>query len=990
MAKKEIEGNKSIINKLRWFLDELGLFFILVVLPVISIWMSLYHIQNNLLVDAQNDTLSDMSEMTAHMIKSTEPETYYQDSLRRLSESFKWVANIDEIQRIGNKDTLELALFDDNGERLPWPANEKLLKAKFSKDYLKLLKKLSSNPGEVLTRDERNTSIGYSGNEMTAAAIADSPNTLINLQGIGLQKMGGWFKVELPFDHSKKTKRFGDLIAWLNLEKLDRYSLAEKSIKAMEKRTNSKYTFSYIDLKKIDINKSSRGKKIKKDFLNIISSKDLKSNFIYENDLFSINDTQDGLRLICSRQSPQPIPLINNYNKILIILIPILVFLFFWKKFFNINLYFSIKNQVAFIFSYASLIGFLVILISTIAYQYEKHITITQKYKNEAIEILEKVDQQYSDSFDDLIFQYKHLINELVTKPNKNPAEILAPLLKAQKENIISYAVYINEHGEKVFQAPKSSDIRKTSNLASKYSNLVDRVAIKSLKAYNSSRSDINYTNEPASTQVLTMNAVEGLLSDRSKLIEIKFNNDEPLAYLDLSINKDDFAKGCLLIIHEQSNLEMNYLRETRQNLSETKDFELIAFPKKSTNIKSYYPKYSYIQEEPLWKLNDMINQLQLPSFKKGKIKGTECIVAALPASKMKNYNLFLAMPITKLGDKVFSLSNVLLTGTALSLIFIVIISIILINSIASPINIIKKNALIIKHNQKENSQLINPDSIELESITNGLTNIVIKTKQFRESKNICSNLLPFNPFTDENYEIDCIKSQKNNKSSVFSYISKIENNLFSIFLIHCEDYDGLNTTIPLSMAGTAMKTFTEQLSIQSPSTCLTNLEEYFRFTFKTEYNWNIISIFLNTNNNKITYSVTGKINLLKIDYSSSDCKFININTKKDNTNETTRLTDCDIELSKNSSLIIIPNTLSDENIESITKEIKTDSVNKTNINKNLNNLFTKNINNNELNDFLYIYHKEENKTVNINKILAGNNPIALIRSQKIGRPTDA
>ena len=43
-----------------------------------------------------------------------------------------------------------------------------------------------------------------------------------------------------------------------------------------------------------------------------------------------------------------------------------------------------------------------------------------------------------------------------------------------------------------------------------------------------------------------------------------------------------------------------------------------------------------------------------------------------------------------------------------------------------------------------------------------------------------------------------------------------------------------------------------------------------------------------------------------------------------------------------------------------------------------------------KLDETLFLYRKEENKSMQLNKKLAENNPIALIRSQKNRRPTDA
>ena len=137
MAPTQSKSNKSILHKIRKFLSELGLFMILLFLPIITIWIALYNIQQTELENSRKRCLDEMAEMTAHMLRLTEPETYYQESLRRLSESFKWAEDLSEVKRIGTRDILELALFDENGNRLKWPANENLVKTKISQDYIK-------------------------------------------------------------------------------------------------------------------------------------------------------------------------------------------------------------------------------------------------------------------------------------------------------------------------------------------------------------------------------------------------------------------------------------------------------------------------------------------------------------------------------------------------------------------------------------------------------------------------------------------------------------------------------------------------------------------------------------------------------------------------------------------------------------------------------------------------------------------------------------
>ena len=988
-------SKKSILNLTRKFFSKLGILLILLVLPALTIWTSLFFIQRNLLRDSRIKALNEMAEMTANMLRKAEPETFYQESLRDLCEKFKWVNNdISEVQRIGNKDILELALFDENGERLKWPVGENITKIKPSQSYLAALRRFAENPGTTPTHAERSVAIGYSGNEVTLSSLSSSPNTLVNFQGIGLRKMGGWYKIQIGNEETaisntasdpsnKVTGKTAYLIAWLNLEKLDKFSLAEQTIKYMQSKTSPEYTFSYIDLKSNKVNKSSFGRQFKPEVIDILVSKSLKSGFIFQNELFSINDTQEGIRLICSRPSPKPLPLLKDFNNILSVFIPFVILLFIWKFIFNIKYNISIKYQAAFIFGYAAFIGFISILIATIAYQYEKQITLTQKYKTEAFDILEKIDQQYSEAFDDLLFQYRHF-NEELCKKEKSPAEILSPLLKAQKEEIISYSVYIDKNGEIKFQAPLASEIGQTISIASRYYKIVNNVAIQSLNTYNSSRSDEITDKDSVTINNITKNAVEKLLSGRSKFIATKLDNEDTLAFMDFTVNNQNIAEGCLLIVHEPRKLEMNYLQETGINVRKTKDFKLIAFPKSVSDPKLYYPEYNYLFEEPIWKLNDMVNQTQLPSIKTGYVKGQSVIVAALPANQMKNYNLFLSIPIEKIEDKVFSLSKLMTIGTAFSLILIIIITIIIAKSLTEPAKILKNNANIIKDSISEQNNMIKlSGNNQIENISCGITDLVLRTQGFEDYNNLFVNMFPSNPYSDTNYEINSIDMTSNNYEVTISSLLEDDN----IFLSYIRAKDkNLYSSISLAMSNCAMNIFTEKIGMKSPFACIKNLDEYFRINYKREIEESIVASFVDTKQHTLFYCGFGDIILLNIDHKNKKSQIIKMPNSDNYMNNIKTSGDIECNIIDNNSYLFLPNNLSEANLEFIIKELEKEDLAQTSLKEKLEEIL-RNLPNKKDNfgNILFIHRKRDEEKEFMQK-LAENNPIAFIRSQNTGR----
>lgn len=977
-------------HRCRKLFSELGLFLILLVLPILTIWITLYHVQSNLHKEAQEKALAEMAEMTAHMLRLSEPESYYQEAIRKLADSFRWAENPEDVSRISTSENLELALFDSDGKRLAWPVGENMQKIRSSEQYLSVLKRVAANPENILTKDEENRCSGYSGNAMTVKTIAANPNTLINFQGIGLSKMGCWFKVYFSKRNEEGKYTEGDLLAWLHLNKLERYSLANKAINTMQRLTGPEYTFSYIDLNNQTEIKISRGREFLNHVEKFLSSSSLKSSFIYKDELFSITDTSDGLRLICSKPSPEPLPLIANFNKFLYILIPTMLLFFIWKKAFKVTINLPVKIQSVLIFGFAAITGITAIFISTIAYQYEKQITITQNYKNKAIETLEKVDKQYSDSYKDLILQYQHF-NELLKAGNLSPEQILAPLIKAHANELVAFAVYVDKYGKSLFQAPVSISKSKSTKIADKYSKIIKRVAVQTLMTFNSSRSVVPPLPQASTISAMSSTAVEGLLAGRSSFISIKLDEDEIIGYCELVLDKDDMAQGCLLITHEPQTLENRYLKETGKNILKSTGFELIAFPKKVSNQKAYFPRFSYINEEPLWKLNDMLNQTQLPSFKEGKIQEDKVIVAAIPGSNMKNYNLFLAMPAEKVATAPFSLSNLFMIGLAISLILIVTLSTILINSITSPVKILTENAIAIQQDSAmQKNQITFSDSNELESISTGLTNLVVKVKEFQENKNSCENLFKSNPMNNDCYELSSFISQENYDNKSLCYISRLNDNLAYMFLARVDNADNLTASLPLTMYAMAIKLFIEQLNMRSPIGCIRNLEEYFRINLRRNLDGSGLIVFIDTNANKIEYAGFGKIKVLKTNYSEKKCDILSLPQGANFIKEVKEQGNATWDLSEGDSLVAITEPLSEIKIETLRQMLESNS----DFSENFSNTLETNLKNlakleSSSCSVAFVHRKELTEAQILKKKLAENNPIALIRSQKAGSQTN-
>ncbi|EKD82405.1 MAG: hypothetical protein ACD_39C01316G0001, partial [uncultured bacterium] len=121
MRKATEQETPNLIS--RWYAPagSLVFFFLLILLPAVTIGLTLNMVQNNLAQEEEQQNLDEMAEMTAHMARLANPETYYQETLRRLAESFRWASATEDIARPVNKKILEMFLFDSAGVRLAWP-----------------------------------------------------------------------------------------------------------------------------------------------------------------------------------------------------------------------------------------------------------------------------------------------------------------------------------------------------------------------------------------------------------------------------------------------------------------------------------------------------------------------------------------------------------------------------------------------------------------------------------------------------------------------------------------------------------------------------------------------------------------------------------------------------------------------------------------------------------------------------------------------------
>ena len=864
MQKPTVPPTPNLIAS--WYAPARSLifFFLLILLPAVTVGLTLNMVQGNLAQEQEQQNLDEMAEMTAHMARLANPETYYQETLRRLADSFRWASATEDITKPANSKALELFLFDSSGVRMAWPEGESS-KRRISEDYMKILLRLRKSPASSLSRREQATAAAFSGNHSTAHSLARSPDTLVSFQGLGLRKYGAWFELQLPGNMGE-----GYLIAWLDTDAINRYALAENAISKIRQMAGKDFTFAWLDLNNHDLNQVTGKYKIREESKKLLVTEGLKSGFRLNDELVAISDTPEGIRLIGSRFVQAPPPLLHNYFNLLRMTVPVFLLFMLWKTVFLIRFDLSAGLQFSLIFGFTALAGVSILFTGTLAYQYEKQNSLVGDYKQRAVEILEKVDRNFNASYGDLLRQYRHL-NNMLKNTSVPPAKILEPLAIAQADDTIAFASYSDSAGNFLFKAPDSFSVHSASSIESKYANLIGGVSSQLIKTFNSSRSTShNYTEDPLGVTTITSRPVEGLLANRSTLQNITFDGDETLAYVELTIDENDTASGCLFIVHEPRKMQLSYLAVSASKLAASTGFTLAAFPKKHADRNAYYPRFSMTTELPLWKLQDLINQTQACSFKQGRIDENEVLVAAIPGHNLRNYNLFLIIPFEPIRNEARKLSGIFTLGSLLSLIFISFLSIVLINTLIQPISMLAANATALQKREGSKTEgLVFSEANELESISTGLTDLILKVREFNEGRSIKRHLLPPDPLITGQLVLDGFQISKSSEEKEIYHFARIDDSLCLAFLMRT-DQTGIEASLTLSMARMAVRLISEELNVRSAFLILKDLEDYFRINLRRRLTGDFILMIFDIAEKKLSYSGCGAIKLALLNTSAN------------------------------------------------------------------------------------------------------------------------
>ncbi len=864
-----MQKNQGILQKnvtmpgLGFFRNLFFLFF-LIVLPLSGLYLAFSTVQSNLETQQESEALEEMAEITAHMQRLADPQSFFQEKIYRLSESFRWVFDADEVASTGYENAIEIFLFDQKGHRIKWQAGSHG-KVKISENYLNLLINAEKEPGRLLNRREQSISASFAGNAATVYHLARAPGTMVNFQGLGIRKFGIWFKPRLF------GREDGYLIAFVEPDKISNHHLAEKAVRKIQRLAGKPFHFAWIDLNNPENNHCTYGLKLTSEGKRLLGLSGLKSCFRHENTLFSLNDTPEGIRLVCFRDLPRPPEVLANYENFLFSVIPTLFLFFIWKSVFLVRLDLSVRLQFSLIFGYTALTGIIVLLSGITAYQHEKQASLIAEQKHQAIRILEKIDQNFSASYGDLLRQYRHF-TRLLLEPDANPAEILAPLKKAQQEKNIAFASYVNSSGQFIFRAPSFTEENNTAILEVKYANLINSVSSQIIKTFNSSRMPGNQSSHDViGVAAISTKPVQGLLHNRSTLQNIVFDGDETITFMDLAISEANTASGCLFIVHEPKQLQLKYLHSSGKTIAAATGFQLAAFPKKTSERSSYFPRYSLTSELPLWKLQDLVNQTQVSNFKTGRVDNREVLVAASPGHNLRNFNLFLIMPMQQIQKGAGSITAIFFLATILAIIFIAFLSGMLIRSLITPISNLAMSAQALTSSGSTSGESLQiSDGSELDNIATGLADLIIKVREFNEGHTIKRHLLPPAALINGQMTCDGFQITSGNSEREIYHFAALDEKQTLIFLMRT-DLDGVEGSLNLSMARMALRLISEELNVHSAYRILKDLEEYFRINLRRRLGGDFLVAIFDEEAGTVTWSGCGGIGAYLVDPQSAE-----------------------------------------------------------------------------------------------------------------------
>jgi len=826
------------------------------------------------------DTVEDISQMGAHLARLTRPETRFQEWLERITRSLRWSGKISQdlltdfprnmpkktshpgayqdnpldslpetTSSPSGNDMFKLYLFDAQGRRIILPDMEKGMIV-ISERYFEMIRKEYKNPFFPFEKTEKRLAESFSGNAETVKILAEAPEKVHDLRGLGIQKYGGWF----PFKFRNGSQ--GYLLAWINAKNVSYSQLAEKAVAKLYQRAGNSYHFVWLDITDPNSGGTEHNLKPSQSFWRTFAKDRLDGFFVIGKKVYCIANTSSEIRLIVYKNLPSSHSLYKTAHAVLLFLAMQVILFVFLRSLSGRGFSFSIRAQLTTIFGIAGLASFSALLGYSHIYSGAKQESLIRLNRQNSLKILEKVDSNFFPAFSYLPQKYRGMVKEL-ERDFTAVKSILKPLEDDYRMNKIKAAILISDNGNSIFRIPENRPSDNLDTTAYKYDKLIANIGKQVLFKFNfnpglatDSDSSLN-----GMFNVILDRPVDNLIRDRASLQNLNIGGQETTNFVDIIHDKKGNAAACLFILHNKEKLETEHIKNVGRVFQNGNHCRLLAISRGPQGRMRAFPNLSIAQEPDLAKLQELLSQTESVHHIKGKIKGREILITAIPGKNLSDYNLYLVTSFSSIARQARSISRSFALIAIITTLFVTLLGWLLAGSLLGPIQLLAKGINNLSGMRLDEQVVVNTGD-ELEFIGSGLNMIMTDLKEFALARTVQESLFPLVPL-----RLGGIHCQGWSRSA-----SDIGGELFDFFelpnakiafLVADLSGHGVSSALIMAMSKMATRLFLE-LHFRSPAEVLKELDLHFRLNIKRLTQMSFFLGILDTQSSNIIYSGGG------------------------------------------------------------------------------------------------------------------------------------
>ncbi|NLM17961.1 MAG: hypothetical protein GX221_09615 [Candidatus Riflebacteria bacterium] len=821
------------------------------------LWLFQANINSQILEDRKKE----MKEVLSHAVRRTDPVNYYNDLAVKIAESFK-EKSLHEILSEECKANENLYLFNADGKRIIWKGANRskiAISERFAKILLQHLNNKQINRGDF-TNTEQAVLRNFLGSSPAAIGLLRNLNSMQDFSILGLPKFGGLYEsstndLEAPQAYSKIY-----LLVWMDTNNIPHKELATKALEfAADKSAMRDYKFAWVDPNDLTSSHVTDDLRLKKSATAMLLEENLRSFRIYDKTLIHRQDNDAGLRLAVFSELPSRTDILQRYYDLLILFLPAILALYILAISAPGRISFSVKYQALAIMLYVLLAGFATLYAGALFYLEQRKESIVYNYKTTANEILGQTDRSFELFQNALVRQYDNAIRNLSGK-GLEASEITAELENTVKHGNAEIIEILDINGTPIrkFSKPESEIVEYSFMI------ILQGIVRTLFPRYNSSREgQSSYGQYEALLANVLSTPAEELLLNRGTLFYLIIQDYASALYFDFITDKNNVAHSALIAVHSSIGLELAHIKERAAFLQTDSAYDFYAIPKMETLPRFSFPSHEAVSGEDIRQLNYIVKEQNAPAFTIGTIDNKKVFLAGVSANNLKNYNIFLAMPMKEI-DKKIGLYP--LTFIIFSSFFFTVVAIVSYFATLKLLEPTEQTNSYIKALNRGELSIEEPDtknySKEDLDILSGSSQIVKKIKEFDLGDSIEYNLIPKKYAIRQDFLLDGRRLGVSLEENEIYYFSEEIDDTVAVFFMKTEEQN-LRALITLSTARMAVKLIIEELHVTDPNVIIRQLEEYFRINLREPLQGDAMCITTNFESKKISASLYGNATLM-------------------------------------------------------------------------------------------------------------------------------